>query len=308
MTDVQNSTLLVPGQRVSSDLTPGVTFEVVNLTPDLAEEYLAKLPERQRTLSQPSVDMYASDMLEGEWIFAGDPIRFNVNDELVDGQHRCTAVRESGRAVPALVIRGLDADAILNLDNGRRRTFADDLRIKGYANHTALASLVARVWHWEHGNFGYKGVPMVRHALYANTNPTRSQLWATLLEHPELIEVTTHAQRIYRYLGNVSVTVIGFSWWLLGQADVDRREKFFHELVTGSSQNNPEYPINVLRRVATRRMGSAEKLQSWVWLAYVIKAWNAWYNEQSISFLRMPTPARWDTLPRPMGLEVDDNE
>lgn len=306
MTDVQNGLILVPNQQMGSPLTPGITFEVVNLTPELAQEFLERLPERQRTLSQPSVDMYASDMLEGEWIFAGDPIRFNINDELVDGQHRCTAVVESRRSVPALVIRGLDADAILNLDNGRRRTFSDDLRIKGYANHTALASITARVWHWEHGNFGFKGVPMVRHALYANTNPTRSQLWATLLEHPELVEVTTHAQRIYRYLGNVSVTVIGFSWWLLGQADVDKREAFFHELVTGSARNNPEYPINVLRRVATRRMSTTERLPAWVWLAYIIKAWNAWYNEQSISFLRMPAPARWDTLPRPMGLIVDE--
>ena len=311
MTDVQNTLptipntpLVIPVQRtITTELTPGVTFEIVELTPELAKEFLERLPERQRQLSQPSVDMYASDMLEGEWIFTGDAIRFDTEGNLIDGQHRCTAVVESGRTVPAVVIRGLASDAILNLDNGRRRSFADDLKIKGYANHTALAAIIGRIWHWQHGNFGYKGIPMVRHAVYANTNPTRSQLWATLLEHPEVIEVTTHAQRIYRYAHNVPISVIGFSWWLLGEADVDNREQFFHELTHGASRNNPEYPINVLKRVATRRFGPSERLEGWVWLAYIIKAWNAWYNEQSISYLRMPVPARWDILPQPMGLE-----
>lgn len=303
MTDVQNVLSLIPAQRVESPLAPGVTFEIVELTPDLAKEFLEHLPERQRLLSPATVDMYSADMLDREWIFTGDAIRFDTDGNLIDGQHRCTAVVESGITVPAVVIRGLGSDAILNLDNGRRRTFGDDLRIKGYPNHTALASITARVWHWEHGNFAYKGVPMVREAAYSNTNPTRAQLWATLHEHPELVETCTHAQRIMRYTPNIKVTVLGFSWWLLGKADIDKREAFFHELVQGSSRNNPEYPVNVLKRVATRRMGPSERLESWVWLAYIIKAWNAWYNEQSISYLRMPTPARWDTLPRPMGLE-----
>lgn len=307
MTDVQNSMALIPGQRVESPLAPGITFEVVNLTPELAEEFLTHLPQRQRSLSPATVDMYSADMLEGEWIFTGDAIRFDTDGNLIDGQHRCTAVVESGRTVPAVVIRGLNEDAILNLDNGRRRSFGDDLRIKGYPNHTALAALVGRVWHWEHGNFAYKGVPMVRNAVYANTSPTRAQLWATLAEHPELVEITTHGQRVMRYLPNITISVIAFSWWLLGEADVDRREKFFHELVQGSSVNSPEYPITVLKRVATRRMGPSERLEGWVWLAYVIKAWNAWYNEQSISYLRMPTPARWDTLPRPMGLDFSQD-
>lgn len=302
MTDLQSAIKVQPGERVESPLVPGVTFEIVNLTPELAREFLERLPERQRQLSQPSVDQYASDMLEGEWFFLGDPIRFNIEGDLIDGQHRCNSVIESGRSEVMLVIRGLVSDAIRNIDNGRKRNFADDLRIEGYPNHTQLSAIVTRVWHWQHGNFGYKGVPMVQNAVYANTSPTRAQLWATFSEHPELIEVTTHAGRVYRYTQNAPASVSGFVWWLLGKADVDKREQFFHELVQGSSQNSPEYPVNVLRRTLTRRMGPSEHLEGWVWIAYYLKAWNAWYNDQSISYLRMPTPARWNTLPRPMGL------
>ena len=305
MTDTQNITQLIPGQRVGSALIPGITMEIVELTPELAKEFLDRLPERQRNMSHPTVDQYASDMLEGEWYFLGDPIRFDPEGWLIDGQHRCTSVVESGKPVPAMVLRGLPSDRMRVLDTGRKRTFADALRIEGYSNHTNLSAITTRIWHWEHGNFAYKGVPMVQNALYAQTTPTHAQLWATFEAHPNLPETTTHAQRLYRYTSNVPASVTGFAWWLLGKSDLNKREAFFHELVQGSTQNSPEYPINVLRRVVTRRMSPNERPEGWVWLAYYIKAWNAWYNEQSISLLRMPAPARWNTLPQPMGLDSE---
>lgn len=286
----------------TSDLTPGVEFEVLTLTKELAEEYLTHLPERQRSQSERTIDRYASDLLSDQFPFTGDPIRFNTDGELIDGQHRCTAVVESGVPIVALVIRGLGADMIRFFDGGRTRRFPDDLRINGFANHTALAAITGRVWHWQHGNFGYMGVPYVQNALYANTAPTRAQLWTTLQEHPELPEVTTHAQRIHNHVPNAPSSVIGLAWWLLGQVDMDAREKFFYELVQGPSVNGPEYPITVLHRTLTRRLNQSEEREGHIWLAYIIKAYNAWAQGRSISYLRMPVPLRWDRLPMPHGM------
>lgn len=286
----------------TSDLVPGVEFELVTLTKELAEEYLTHLPERQRTQSTRTIDKYASDLLSDQFPFTGDPIRFNTNGELIDGQHRCTAVVESGVPIIALVIRGLGADMIRFFDGGRTRRFPDDLRINGFANHTALAAIVGRVWHWEHGNFGYMGVPYVQNALYADTAPTRAQLWKILQEHPELPEVTTHAQRLYGHLPNAPTSVLGLAWWLFGQVDVDARERFFYELTQGPSVNGPEYPINVLHRTLNRRLQQHEERDGHIWLAYIIKAYNAWAEGRSISHLRMPVPLRWNRLPMPHGM------
>lgn len=285
-----------------SELVPHVTFEVIDLTPELAQEYLAKLPERQRTLSQRSVDRYASDLLEGEFPFTGDPIRFNTDDELIDGQHRCSAIIAANVAAPTLVIRGLGEDMIRFFDGGRSRKFPDDLKIAGWTNHTALAALTNRVWNWEHGNYGYMGVPFVRNALYADTSPTRSQLWATLQAHAELPNCTNHGQRVHHHMPNAPSSVAGFVWWLLGQVDIDAREKFFHELIEGSSTNGANYPINVLRRTLTRRMNPSEERAGHVWIAYFIKAYNAWAEGRTLSYLRMPVPVQWNTLPLPLGM------
>lgn len=287
----------------TSDLVPGVEFEVLTLTPELAEEYLTRLPERQRAQSERTVDRYASDLLADQFPFTGDPIRFNEDGELIDGQHRCTAVVESGIPIVALVIRGLGPDIIRSLDGGRSRKFPDDLRIHGYSNHTALAAITGRVWHWKHGNFGYMGVPYVQNAIYANTAPTRAQLWKTLQEHPDLPEVTTHAQRIHSHVPNAPASVLGLAWWLLGQVDVDAREKFFYELVQGPSVNGPEYAITVLSRTLTRRLQQHEEREGHIWLAYIIKAYNAWAEGRTMSHLRMPVPLRWNLLPMPLGMQ-----
>lgn len=292
----------------TSNLVPGVEFEVVMLTPELAQEYLNKLPERQRTQSSRTIDRYASDLLADQFPFTGDPIRFNVDGELIDGQHRCTAVVESEVATPILVIRNLHADLIRFFDGGRTRRFPDDLRISGYPNHTSLAALTTRVWHWEHGNYGYMGVPYVQNAIYANTAPTRAQLWTTLKAHQELVEAVTHGSRAHTYLPNAPTSVTSFLWWLLGTADVDAREKFFFELIDGSEGNGPDYPINVLRRQLTRRMNPNEEREGHVWVAYFIKAYNAWAEGRSISYLRMPVPLRWSTLPMPLGIARDGGE
>lgn len=287
----------------TSALTPGVTFEVVNVTPAIAKEYLEHLPARQRLLSTRTVDRYSNDLLAGEFAFTGDSIKFDADGNLIDGQHRCTAIVEADTTAPVLVIRGLPTEAIRFFDAGRPRTFADDLRIKGYASHSALAAIAARRWHWEHGNYGYMGVPYVMNPMYANTSPTRAQLWRTLDENPGLPETTRHAQRIMRYARNVPLSVLGLSWYLLGEANVDSRESFFHELCYGSEQTGPEYPINVLRRVVTQRMDRNQRRPGEVWLAYIIKAFNAWDDGRTLSYLRMPSPARWNVWPMPNGIE-----
>lgn len=292
-----------PAATWQSDLTGDVTFEVVLLTPELAAEFLEALPERQRRMSMRTVDRYCADILAGQFPFTGDPIRFNLDGELIDGQHRCQAVLETSEAVPVLVIRNLGADLIRFFDSGRTRRFPDDLRIAGYANHLNLAALTARVWHWEHGNYGYMEYPYVANPVYSNTTPTRAMLWKTLQDHPELPEVVTHGGRISRYVPNAPASVVALAWWLLGKADIDAREKFFHELVNGSAQGGPEYPITVLHRLMTRRMGTTEHRPGPIWLAYIIKAYNAWLEGRTISYLRMPSPVTWSALPMPQGLE-----
>ena len=65
------------------------------ITPKIAEQYLAKNSNNYSRLYKATVDQYAYEMLNGEWIFNGEAIKFNKSGKLVDGQHRLSAIVKS---------------------------------------------------------------------------------------------------------------------------------------------------------------------------------------------------------------------
>lgn len=104
----------------------------------LAMTYLNFNVENNRRASRQLVQRYAGDMLSGRWRpEVMDPIRFDSNGRLIDGQHRLMAIVDSGVAQNMLVIRGIDPSTIHMIDTGRARSPADMLKIKGY-NYTTL--------------------------------------------------------------------------------------------------------------------------------------------------------------------------
>ena len=61
---------------------------------------------------------------------------------MIDGQHRCLAVIESGCTIKATVIDGLDDEVYLVLDKGRKRTAADTIGGKHANVRAAIAKAI----------------------------------------------------------------------------------------------------------------------------------------------------------------------
>ena len=90
------------------------------ITPQIAEQYLAKNSNNYRRLYKATVEQYASEMLNGEWIFNGEAIKFNKSGKLVDGQHRLSAIVKSGCSVPMVVITDVNDDVNTYLTLGHK--------------------------------------------------------------------------------------------------------------------------------------------------------------------------------------------
>jgi hypothetical protein len=74
-------------------------YELIDLTPELAKRYLDSMPFN-RPKRKPAVEQYIRDMRAGR--FEPDPawpLVVDVNNLLREGQHRCTAVVETGITV-----------------------------------------------------------------------------------------------------------------------------------------------------------------------------------------------------------------
>lgn len=123
----------------------GLTAVWEYVTPQLAQLYLSKNFKRNRR-HMPSVSKgYRDNMTGGTWEVTGDPLRFNVDGELVDGQHRLQAIIDSGIPQWCLIVRGVSHRAVRAIDRGRGRSLAHALQIAGIDAATSKFVAAARV-------------------------------------------------------------------------------------------------------------------------------------------------------------------
>jgi hypothetical protein len=120
--------------------------EIVLVTPAIASAMLAKNP-KNRNLKPWRVKGFAETMQRGEWEINNDAIGLNAMGELLNGQHRLTAVVATGLAQRFLVAYGLTNESQLTMDIGARRGYADHLVMQGLAKHTSALTVALRVLH-----------------------------------------------------------------------------------------------------------------------------------------------------------------
>ena len=81
-----------------------MNVEVEKITPELAKKYLAN-NKINRGLNKNSVAKYATSMQEGRWKLNGEPIQFNCDGTLINGQHRLQACVRADTSFDTLVAR-----------------------------------------------------------------------------------------------------------------------------------------------------------------------------------------------------------
>lgn len=114
---------------------------VMTITPQMAEEMLTHNIVN-RPLALRRVHTYATDMKNGAWELNGESIRFNDKGELIDGQHRLSAIVEANIPIRIYVTKGVDSSVTL-FDRGKARNEADSLIIGGMPKELANNSNIA---------------------------------------------------------------------------------------------------------------------------------------------------------------------
>jgi hypothetical protein len=299
----QLSDMLLKGNVLQNDaLAPGVKIGLINLTPELAKDFQARIPKRQRKLSAKLTERYITDLLASQWPFTADVIKFNTGGEMIDGQHRCAAVLETGMSFPTLVAFNLDPESIIPMDTGKPRRFEDLLNMEEHIENAGyVGTLTRRVLHWQRGNYGQENVARVIDPHFLGVTPSTEQLWTVYRAmKDELIESTRRGLSTSRYFRkSAGPAVFAFSWMLFGRIDLDLRESFFHQLVNGPTHTGPEQPIAQLRRQLVKRWDGERKPNAWQWQHYIFQTWNRIIQGETTS-LRRPTAPVWNQVAQPI--------
>lgn len=95
----------------------GGSVRFITLDKDWAELLLSHPHPQQRKPDMKHVQRIVRALKDGTFIWLCDPIRFDTSGFLIDGQHRCSAVLESGITIPNQPLVELTAEnAILYID------------------------------------------------------------------------------------------------------------------------------------------------------------------------------------------------
>lgn len=267
----------------SSKDVPTEPMSVVAVTPELAQQWLDNNNARNRKVRGPVVERYAHDMIEGRWLYNGEAIQFDRNNNLMNGQHRLKAIVRSGVAQPILIITGLDPAAHGTLDNGARRLPGDVLTISGFKEGRTLAAVA---------NFALTLEALPHGApLRVNRVRTTADIEARVagdLHLQNVVETVIPAMAPPKSL--MTRAVASYTYYALSKVDSAATDEFFTGLLTLA--NLPQgSPIIALHRRLTAHTAEHVPGQNGAFraIAYTIHAWNAWRAGEERQMIKLPS-------------------
>lgn len=240
-----------------------IEMEVREVSPAIADEWLDENIDNNRSVSDSKVSQYARDMRQGKWALNAQPIIFDYNGNLIDGQHRLWACKRADATFQTLVVYGVAPEAVATIDAGRPRSASDVLDMRGVTYYKHCASIARFVYRWEHGHVANRA---------QSTRPTRRQVIETYEKYPKRIQEWARKQG--RFAGVISrptsMAQVTFVFSLLHR---EKAEDFSEAIITGANLNVGD-PALLLRDRLSKDRDAKEKLSYKEWMALTIKAWN----------------------------------
>lgn len=245
-----------------------VSMKLETISPAKAEKYLSRNLSN-RTLQKSTLALYSRLMENGDWMLNGDAIRFNTNGDLVDGQHRLQSVIATGVPLKTYVMRGLEVEAQLTIDQQRKRTAGDMLKMRGITNGNNLAAIVRMVDRWDNGErsiYGFAGGSAMLSA---------KEVVARIDASPHL-----YLEACRRGINPALMTfcvarVTGTMFTLFEREDASVAEEFFDYLTKGANLAEGN-PVLTLRRYWLNLARNGRRANTAVYLMAGVRAWNAY--------------------------------
>jgi hypothetical protein len=250
--------------------------QIEKITPALAEKYLEHNVSN-RKFRKRVADGYATQMRKGQWEEKnGETIQFDIDGNLINGQHRLEGIKESGVTLEFVVVRDLPKEAFAKIDIGLKRTGGDVLYIEGAKQATQLAGCIRRFLLLKKGKgkgeLGGENTKGISNADILKEFQKRKRWWN---------EVNDNATTWYHELGaSLPPSDIGGLYAWLHEISSDDASKFFVKLATGA-ELKMKSPIRQLRSFLqkTRGFRGGSKIKRVERLAIFIKAWNLYRSK-----------------------------
>lgn len=233
--------------------------EIVTVTPELAVEWLG-VNTKNRNIRPRHVQRLARDMSAGNWKMTGEPVKFSRKGALLDGQHRLTAIVESGVTVQMMVVYNLPNDVQSAMDSGSARTASDALGLMGFKN-SAVAAAAARL-----------AVAEEKSGPIGKFSATHGEIIAFLNQHPDMDEAVDYAVWAQNRV-DCPPAIIAYTLWRLSQVDYEAAYDFWSGITEKVGLQAGDPVLALSHRLAQARR-ARETLTREAFVSVIFRAWN----------------------------------
>ena len=246
--------------RAVGDAAPeGAALRQVMVTPEVAEEWLARFNASNRKIQPTHVNAIARDIKAGNWMmnaqpiaFAGDP--FTGEASLLNGQHRLQAVVKAGSPIEVLVATGLAEEAFATFDMHARHAHRKYIA-KG--DERVLAAAAKLQWRVDN-----EMSPADR------SSPSATEIQQTIEQHPELVDAfPVSRKKEMQDIG--SAGILTFFIAHVRRQDDQLAEIFLEQLMTGEGLGRG----NPLIKTRAKLVGKRGALPRRDVLALLLETW-----------------------------------
>lgn len=256
----------------------------LTITPEVAAEMLGanKVNRRKKDLR---IDRYARDMMNGSWRLTGQTVQFSRSGRLLDGQNRLMACIKDGVPFKTFVCVGLDDDAMIAIDKGAPRSFADDLTISGYRRASRLAAAVSAIYRYtQTDDIGALSAQAQRLSMSSDEG------FEVLKEHPGIESTMGELGRRERLSKVAPMSVMDSFAYVVGRVHHDDMAYFFDRIgnPVGLKEGSPILALISASEgdsIKRKRIGVRGGLNSRYKVALLTKAWNAYMEGRPVSKL-----------------------
>ena len=256
------------------------------VTPETARRVL-DTNTRNRPLREAHVQRLMGEMASGRWQYNGEALKWSTANELLDGQHRLTALSrmpDNFGPLLFLLVRGLPPEAQDTMDQGAIRKAHEQLNIGGIPASQYVTSAVRIYVPWMEGRL-FIDVKQQR--------PSNPEVVEWVKDHPREVAALVildngHGLRKVKAARPSLVLAVLLR---LRNIDADAQAEFTRLLTTGLNLT-AGHPIYALRERLDYINQSKIRTPDREYIAMFVHAWNLWRSGKTINAKNLGAFAR----------------
>lgn len=233
------------GSRIDKGARSGLFGEMKAITPALAELMLARNLGNNRAVRRSKVERFVRTLKDGRWQTTHQGLLFDKTGALIDGQHRLSAIIDSGISAVMWVFFGAEPNAFALIDSGTPRTQHDILRIDGHINTVLLAAAANLLRRIEQGS------PRSGTHVLDNDEVTEFVAKRPTLTHACAVALTLAS----KVRGPTAAFAVAAHLTL--EYDEKKAEEFWEKMISGVGVSSATDPVHILRERLVKRAYTA---------------------------------------------------